>query len=122
MRLPASPDQCVLIHNPRCSKSRAVKGLLEARGVLHEELLYLEDPLTLPELVELQKRLDRPPSEWVRTREAAYAEAGLGPAPTADELFAAMLASPSIVERPILVRGSRARIGRPPEQVLELFD
>ena len=122
MRLPQSPDEFVLIHNPRCSKSRAVKALLEERGVEHTELLYLEAPLTRDELEELGERLEKGPEGWVRTREAAYAEAGLGAGSAPAELYAAMAAQPSIVERPILVRGPRARVGRPPEDVLELLD
>ena len=122
MRLPSSPDEIVLIHNPRCSKSRAVKALLEERGVEHTELRYLDEPLTREELEELARRLERTPDAWVRPGEAAYAEAGLGAGSSATELFEAMATRPSIVERPILVRGARARVGRPPEDVLELFD
>ena len=66
----------VLIHNPRCSKSRAAKALLEERGANFELRLYLEDPLTRDELAELQRRLGRPAHEWVRRGEPAFAASG----------------------------------------------
>ena len=122
MRLSASDDDVVLIHNPRCSKSRSVKSLLEERGVAHREIRYLDDPLTRAELEDLSTRLGMQPGGWVRQGESAYADAGLGVATDPDDLLAAMAEHPSIIQRPILVRGARARIGRPPEQALELLD
>lgn len=115
-------SEIVLLHNPRCSKSRAAKALLEARGVAFEERRYLEAPLSREELGLLAKRLGRPPRGWVRSGEAAYAEAGLGPASSDDALLDAMAKHPVLMERPILVRGERAVVGRPPERVLDLLE
>jgi arsenate reductase len=120
MALPAG-DRALLLHNPRCSKSRAAKALLEARGVAFDERRYLEQPLSRAELGELARRLGRPAREWIRRGEAAYAEAGLGEASSEDERLAAIAAHPVLLERPILVRGARAVVGRPPERVLEIL-
>ena len=69
----------LLIHNPRCSKSRAAKSLLEERGVDFELRLYLEAPLSRAELGELRRRLGRPAREWARSGEPSFSAAGLGP-------------------------------------------
>jgi arsenate reductase len=113
-------SETVLLHNPRCSKSRAARALLEERGVAFAERRYLDEPLSRSELGALARRLGRPAREWVRSGEAAYAEAGLGPASTDEAILDAMAAHPVLIERPILVRGERAVVGRPPERVLEL--
>jgi arsenate reductase len=118
--MPGDEGALVLLHNPRCSKSRAARALLEARGVAFVERRYLEDPLSRGELEDLARRLARPPSEWVRRGEDAYARAGLGASSDASALLDAMAAHPILIERPIAVRGERAVVGRPPERVLEL--
>jgi len=121
MPLPESDDQLLLLHNPRCSKSRATLALLEEKGVAFEVRLYLEDPLSREELASVGKRLGRPASAFARKKEGAYAEAGCGPDSSEDEILDAMAGAPILMERPILVRGSRAAVGRPPEDVLELL-
>lgn len=121
MSLPTSDDQLLLLHNPRCSKSRATKALLEERGASFEERLYLEAPLDAAELGELAQRLGRPIAQFVRSGEGAFAEAGLSAASSEAELVAAVAAHPILMERPILVSSARALIGRPPESVLELL-
>ena len=120
MALPDN-DTPLLLHNPRCSKSRAALALLEERGVDFETRLYLEDPLSRDELVELQGRLARAVGEWTRTGESAFGEAGLEKGAAADAILDAMAANPILMERPILVRGPAARVGRPPEDILELL-
>jgi arsenate reductase len=110
----------VLIHNPRCSKSRAAKALLEERGAKFELRLYLEDPLTRAELDELRVQLGRPAAEWVRRGEPAFGASGLGPDSSDAALLDTVAKHPELLERPILVRGDRAVVGRPPEKVLEL--
>jgi len=112
----------LLLHNPRCSKSRQTKELLEARGVAFEERRYLEEPLTRAELEDLAARLGQPIGEWVRHKEAAFAEAGLDPSSDEAALLDAVAEHPILMERPILVSGARAKVGRPPEGVLELLD
>ena len=111
----------VLIHNPRCSKSRAAKALLEERGAQFELRFYLENPLTRAELAELRRRLGRPAREWTRRGESAFAAAGLGPESDDATLLDAIAAHPELLERPILVRDERAVVGRPPEKILELL-
>jgi len=112
----------VLLHNPRCSKSRETKALLESRGVAFEERCYLDEPLDRAELRDLAARLGKPIGEWVRRKEAAFAEAGLDAGSSDDALLDAVAAHPILMERPILVRGARAKVGRPPEDVLALLD
>lgn len=120
MTLPAG-DELVLLHNPRCSKSRAAHALLEERGVAFEARLYLEKPLSRDDLAELGVRLGRPVAEWTRKNEAAFADRGLSPDSDEGSILEAMAEEPILMERPILVRGSRAVVGRPPEDVLELL-
>lgn len=122
MSLPENDDEILLLHNPRCSKSRRVKALLEERGVEFEERRYLDQPLTAEELADLESRLARPVREWVRAGEAAFAEAGLDDTTDEAALRAAVAERPVLLERPIVVRGRRARVGRPPEAALELLD
>ena len=122
MSLPNAEDQVLLLHNPRCSKSRATLDLLEARGVSFQTRLYLESPLDAEELRELGRRLGRPPIEFTRTKQAEFAAGGWSEASGDPALLAAIAATPILMERPIVVRGERAVIGRPPEAVLALFD
>ena len=119
--LPDTDASFVLLHNPRCSKSRAARELLEARGIDFAERRYLDDPLTLAELYELAARLGRPPREWSRRGEEAWSAAGLDGDASDDAILRAMAAHPALIERPILVRGMRAAVGRPPERILDLL-
>lgn len=118
MVLPAGDDELLLLHNPRCSKSRAARALLEERGVAFAERRYLEDPLSPAELTDLGRRLGRPAREWARRGEPDWT---LGDRAGDAEVLAAMAAHPVLIERPILVRGPRAVVGRPPERVLDLL-
>lgn len=120
MTLTDTATECVLIHNPACSKSRRAKELLEERGVAFRERRYLEQPLSRAELEDLRGRLGEPPAGWIRRGEAAYAAHGLGPASDEGAHLAALEADPILLERPILIVGPRAIVGRPPERVLEL--
>jgi arsenate reductase len=115
------PDALTLLHNPRCSKSRAAKALLEERGVAFHERAYLDQPLSRQELQELRKRLGRPVAEWVRHGEAAYKEAGLERSSSDAAVLDAMTRFPILIERPILIAASKAVVGRPPEEVLVLL-
>lgn len=111
----------VLWHNARCSKSRQAKALLEDEGVDHEVREYLKEPPTRGELEALLAALDIDDvREVVRTGEDAYAQLGLAEADS-DELLDAMVDNPILIERPILVRGERAVVGRPPEDVRRLL-
>jgi arsenate reductase len=120
MSLPT--DTPILLHNPRCSKSRRALALLEERGVVFQERRYLDEPLSRAELEELGRRLGRSPGEWVRRNEAAFADAGLDATSPDEAILDAIAAHPILLERPILVHGDRAVVGRPPEDVLALLD
>jgi arsenate reductase len=115
-------DTPLLLHNPRCSKSRAARALLQERDVPFRERLYVDEPLSRAELSDLRGRLGRPAREWLRSGEAAFREAGLPPDADEERLLDVMARHPILMERPILVRGPRAVVGRPPERVLELLD
>lgn len=122
MGLPGSDDEILMLHNPKCSKSRATLALLEERGVDFSTRLYLEDPLDTDELRELGKRLGRPVIDFTRTGQAEFAEAGLSKDSDENELVVSMAAAPILMERPVVVRGNRAAMGRPIEEVVALLE
>jgi len=111
----------VLFHNARCSKSRQALALLEARGIEPEVVEYLKKPPSAAAVEALLAKLGGPPSALLRRSEAEYAALGLSPASSAREVAEAIAAHPILLERPVLVVGDRAVIGRPPERVLELL-
>jgi arsenate reductase len=111
-----------IFHNPRCSKSRATLALLQERGLEPNIRLYLEDPPDAAELRSILSRLDITARELLRKGESEFRELGLADA-TLDEaaLISAMCSNPRLIERPIVLSGSRAAIGRPPEAVLDIL-
>lgn len=111
-----------IYHNPRCSKSRATLALLEERGVDLEVVEYLRTPPSVAELETVLAKLGRPARDIVRVNEPEFKSSGVSlDAPDA-ELLALIAEQPKLLERPIVEHGRRARIGRPPEDVLELFE
>jgi arsenate reductase (glutaredoxin) len=111
-----------IYHNPRCSKSRQTLALLEEKGVKPKIVDYLKEPPSAAELKRILKKLSLKPRDIVRKGEAVYAELGLkDKALKDDELIALMLENPILIERPIVVAGERAAIGRPPESVLKIL-
>lgn len=112
----------ILLHNPNCSKSRATQSLLHQGGHAFVERQYLVDPLSIEELRALGGQLGKPAREWVRSGQAEYAASGLSANSTDEEHFVAMAEHPILLERPIVIHGGAARIGRPPHAVLELFE
>lgn len=110
-----------IYHNPRCSKSRETLKLLQERGIEPTVVHYLETPPTADELTRLLGLLCIGPRELMRKKEAK--EAGLDdPALSNTQLIEGMAANPAVIERPIVVvDGRRARLGRPPEQVLDIL-
>jgi arsenate reductase len=111
-----------LYHNPRCSKSRGALELLEARGLTPTIIRYLETPPDAAQLRDLLGKLGIGARELLRTGEEEYKALNLADASLSDEqLIAAMAAHPKLIERPILVVGDKAIIGRPPESVLEIL-
>lgn len=111
-----------LYHNPRCSKSRAALELLEARGLAPEVVLYLQTPPDAAQLRDLLGKLEIAPRQLLRSGEDDYKALNLAdPALSDEQLIAAMASHPKLIERPILVVGDRAAIGRPTEKLLELL-
>lgn len=111
-----------IYHNPRCSKSRQALDLLQQRDIAPIVVEYLKNPPDKKELKELLARLGMEPRELMRTQEAAYLEQGLDdPTLSRDQLIAAMVEHPVLIERPIVIMGDRAVVGRPPEKILDIL-
>ncbi|REG78263.1 arsenate reductase (glutaredoxin) [Marinomonas pollencensis] len=111
----------VIYHNPRCSKSRQTLALLEEHGINADIRLYLKEAPSIEEITTLLSQLDLPAVELMRTKEATYKELGLSAQSSDEERIQAMHSHPILIERPIVIHDNKARLGRPPEQVLELF-
>jgi len=109
-----------IYHNPRCSKSRQTLQLLKDRDIEPVIIEYLKAPLSLAEITQLIEQLGVEPRQMMRTKEAVYAELGLAEANDAT-LMQAMVEHPILIERPIVVSAGQARIGRPPENVLDIL-
>jgi arsenate reductase (glutaredoxin) len=109
-----------IYHNPGCSKSRAALGLLQEHGIDPRVILYLETPPSIAELTTLLDQLALPPRSLIRRSEPQLANVDVD-ALSHDELLQLMTTHPILIERPIVVRGERAIMGRPPERVLELL-
>ncbi len=111
-----------IYHNPRCSKSRQTLELLRGRGIEPAIVHYLDAPPDAATLRDLLGRLGLSARQLLRRGEPAYRELGLAD-PAVDEaaLVAAMVANPVLIERPIVVSGGRAKLGRPPEAVLDIL-
>ena len=111
-----------IYHNPRCSKSRQTLALLEERGIGPRVVDYLKTPPSAAELKTILKKLRLRPRDLMRKGEPLYAELGLKDRDLDDDaLIALMVANPILIERPIVVSGGKAAIGRPPEFVLEIL-
>ena len=107
-----------IYHNPRCSKSRQTLELLRAEGVEPEIELYLQTPLDAETIANLLGKLGISAAQLVRRSEQDFKDNNLGRADiTEDELIAAMVKHPKLIERPIVVNGKKAAIGRPMEAV-----
>lgn len=110
-----------IYHNPRCSKSRETLALLTARGIAPEVVLYLQTPPDRETLqILLQKLGMQSARELMRTKEAIYRELGLSEK-SESALLDALVDNPVLIERPIVISGDNARIGRPPEAVLDIL-
>jgi len=113
--------EVTIYHNPRCSKSRQTLALLAESGVAANVVEYLKTPPDAKTLDELLHKLGLEPRELMRTKEDEYAALGLAAVTDRAQLLQAMVEHPILIERPIVVKGSQARLGRPPEQVLALL-
>ena len=116
-------SRITIYHNPRCSKSRQTLALLKENGVEPEVVEYLKEPPVLEELENLCAKLGKEPLEWMRTGEKTFRELGLSRKDDRPrESWLQLLAEhPILIERPIVVCGARAVLGRPPENVLHLI-
>lgn len=111
-----------IYHNPRCSKSRETLALLEAKGITPEIVRYLETPPNAAQIKTLLRQLGLSARALLRTGEEAYKTLNLADTHLSEQaLIDAMAAHPKLIQRPIVVHGSKAAMGRPPEAVLELF-
>jgi len=109
-----------IYHNPRCNTSRQTLALLEKKGVKPEVVEYLKSPPSAARLKELLKMLGMTPRQLLRKKEAK--EAGLDKPDLSDaQLIAGMVKHPIVIERPIVVKGGKAALGRPPEAVLKIL-
>lgn len=118
----AALPHVTLWHNPNCSKSRAAKALLEDRGLPHKTFLYLDEPVSEGLLRDVLAMLDVDAHALVRSGEPEFAEHGLDADSDVSKLIDAMLASPILIQRPILVAEGRAVIGRPTEATIAFLD
>ncbi len=114
--------QVQILHNPRCSKSRATLELLRQNGIEPEIVLYLETPPDAKLIAAILRKLKMQARELLRKGQPEYAEMGLAdPQLSDDQLIAAMVQAPVLIERPIVLANGKARIGRPPEAVLQIL-
>jgi len=111
-----------IYHNPRCSKSRQTLALLEEQGINADIVDYLKIPPTAESLNEILQQLDFTPRQLLRKGEAIYKELNLKNESLTDvQLVKAMCEHPKLIERPIVIHNGKAKIGRPPESVLEIL-
>lgn len=110
-----------IYHNPRCSKSREGVAFLEDRNIEYQTIKYLETPFTYETLSDMIQKLGIAPVELVRTKETIWKEQYKDKKLSDKEVIEAMVQHPTLIERPIIVNGSKAVIGRPIKRVLEII-
>ena len=112
----------IIWHNPRCSKSRQTLALLQEHGIEPEVRLYLEAPPSFEELAEVIDKLGIGPWELLRRGETTFKELSLGKDSATQAIIEAMCLHPILIERPVVITGNSAALGRPPQNVLTLID
>lgn len=111
-----------ILHNPRCSKSRQTLALLEENGVTPEVIEYLKTPPSAEQLADIVNKLGLAITDIIRSKEAEYKEVGAdNPELSQAQLLEILVATPKLIERPIVINGDKAAIGRPPENVLAIL-
>ncbi len=111
-----------ILHNPRCSKSRATLNMLRGKDIEPKIIDYIETPPTAEEFREILAKLDLSPRDLLRRGEKIYKQLELSDSALSDTaLITAMVGNPILIERPIVVNGDKAALGRPPENVLEIL-
>ncbi|GGD52082.1 arsenate reductase (glutaredoxin) [Lacimicrobium alkaliphilum] len=114
-------SQIQILHNPRCSKSRQTLALLEDKGIQPEVIQYLKTPLDKNQLISLKQKLGVDSvRQMMRVKESVYKSLELSEA-SEQQLLEAVTENPVLLERPVVINGDDARIGRPPEKVLEIL-
>ena len=115
--------ETTIFHNPRCSKSRQTLAAMEERGIAATVIAYIESPPAEATLREVIAALDVPATALIRTDDDAFVESGLDASAMDDDAVVEfLLAHPATMQRPVVMHGERARLGRPPEHALALFD
>ncbi len=115
-------NKITIYHNPRCRKSRETLQIIIAKGVEPDVVEYLKNPLNISELKKISEKLGLRPKNFIRQNEQEFKAAGLRDKLEDDEeLFRRMEATPKLMERPIVVKGNKAVLGRPPKNVYDLL-
>tara|TARA_B100000029_G_C17145216_1_gene803915 strand:- start:88 stop:444 length:357 start_codon:yes stop_codon:yes gene_type:complete len=115
-------DNFIIYHNPRCSKSRQTLEILKEKGIEPRVIFYLENPPSEKILKSIISKLGLSAYELLRKGETEYKEQDLSnPSKSEEDIVQAMLKFPKLIERPIIIKGDRAVIGRPPENVLKII-
>jgi len=111
--------KAIIYHNPRCSKSRQAKALLESFDYQIEEIRYLDTPPTADKLSDLCQKMGMKPIEIIRTKESLFKELGLSVSDDREDQawFEILVKHPKLIERPIVEVGDKAAMGRPPEKI-----
>lgn len=112
-------SQVEILHNPRCSKSRQTLELLQNKIADIRIIEYLKQPLSAKEIENISAKLGLKPSQFLR--KAEYKKLGIAAGETEEEIISQMAEHPILIERPIVINGNQAKIGRPPESVLEIL-
>ena len=112
----------IIWHNPRCSKSRQTLAMLQDHGIEPEDVRYLETPPSKQQIKDILEKLGIPAIDLVRRGESAFKALALSKDSSEAELIDAMSKEPVLIERPVVIHGDRAVLGRPPENVLDLID
>lgn len=114
-------SKATIYHNPRCSKSRETLKLLEEKNASYEVVEYLKTPLSKEAIKEIALKLGLEPLDFVRKGEKLYKERYAGQELTDEQWYEILAENPILIERPIVVKGDKAAIGRPPENVLKVI-
>jgi arsenate reductase len=110
-----------IYHNPRCTKSRQALELLQSKNINPEIILYLENPPTIADIKEILKLLKASPLDIIRKKEAEFKEQNLSDKSSDEELIKAIARDPKLLERPIVINGDKAAIGRPLENIVNII-
>jgi len=113
--------KCIILHNPRCRKSREGLEYLKSKWVDFEIRQYLKEPLSLDELKDLRNKLWLPVLQWTRTKEKEFKEAGLTKNSSEEQILQAMVKFPKLIERPIVICWQKAVVARPASKIDEIL-